>query len=214
MDREKVWQSLNSDLSRLIIGFVLTTLVGGLLTQWYQDQNWRRQSQFEYEKRQLDEAQKFIERLSTSVSLHLWNLRELELLLSGATPANPEELEKVWTAFKEGRNKWYMDLPLHQSKANLLLAPGMKELLRTGNETQDPNLQNPKSLAGFFAIAERSTLRVTNCVRSKTCQPTAGDIAQMKTSIDRLETAATRYLEYASNLIYRKSIDLQPLTFE
>ena len=214
MDREKLWQSLNSDLSRLIIGFVLTTILGGLLTQWYQDRNWARQSQFEYEKRQLDEAQKFIEKLSTSISLHLWNIREVEILVTTPSLFTDADMERIWGAFKETRNKWYMDLPVNQSKANLLLAPGMKEMLKARNETSNSSLNNPKSLAGFFAVAEQNVTKVMGCVRKKPCQPTPDEINQMRASVDRLEVAATQFMEQASNLVYHKSIEIQPLKSE
>lgn len=211
MDREKLWQSLNSDLSRLIIGFVLTTIIGGLLTQWYQDRNWLRQSQFEYEKRQLDEAQKFIEKLSTSISLHLWNTREVEILLTTPSLFTEADADRIWAAFKETRNKWYMDLPVNQSKANLLLAPGMKEMLKAQNETSTANLSNPKSLAGFFVVAEQNVTKVMDCFRKKPCQPTPDEINQMRASVDRLELAATQFMEQASNLVYHKAIEIEPL---
>ncbi|TAD79148.1 MAG: hypothetical protein EA001_05465 [Oscillatoriales cyanobacterium] len=214
MDREKLWQSLNSDLSRLIVGFVLTTVIGGLLTQWYQDRNWLRQSQFEYEKRQLDEAQKFVEKLSTSVSLHLWNTREMEILLTTPSLFTEADTERIWAAFKETRNKWYMDLPVNQSKANLLLAPGMKELLRANNETSTDNLSDPKSLAGFFAVAEQDVTKMMNCMRQKPCQPTTDDINRMRANVDRLEQAATQFMEQASNLVYHKAVEIEPLKSE
>lgn len=59
-----VWQTLNSPLVILALGFVLTTLVGAFLASQLQQKNWKHQTQLTLFQKRYDEGVKFLDELS------------------------------------------------------------------------------------------------------------------------------------------------------
>jgi hypothetical protein len=194
----RIWGVLNSDLSRLLIGFILTTVVGTILVQWYQDRNWEKQRQFEVMKRRLDEGQKFIDELSDLVNLRVMQLRQVEGLLSSTSPTAREEVLRAWRNASETRRRWNVKLGVFQNKARRLISPSMGERLNN-YETDNVSITDPTSVHGCFFVCNRAFAEVIRCSEKPQCRPSEEQLKEVRQRLNKLDIATDAFVDEASN---------------
>jgi len=79
----KIWNFLNSKFALLLLGFIFTTVIGGLLNERFQrkawerevkrqDLEWERNRKFEILRRKLNEGQKSLGEISDLINLHFF----------------------------------------------------------------------------------------------------------------------------------------------
>lgn len=55
-EKDPIGALLESKMALMVVGFILTTVLGGLLNSWIQGEQWKRESQFQMFQNQLDEG--------------------------------------------------------------------------------------------------------------------------------------------------------------
>jgi hypothetical protein len=95
---------VTDQLVLLVVGFALTTVVGGLLGYWLQARAWRRQERARLFQSESDAARAFFEDLSRIFDRRLHRMRELDDRLSRAD--DPGEMERSLTRYREAVDEW------------------------------------------------------------------------------------------------------------
>ncbi len=197
---DSAWGVLNSDLSRMLIGFVLAALVGTLLLQWYQDRNLEQQRQFEVIKRRLDEGQNFIDELSEIMNMRVAHLRHLEKLLYSRNSDARRETLREWREASESRQRWNAKLGVYQNKAVRLISPGIGTKLNNF-ETDNTALTNPGSINGHFFVCNRAFTNVIKCLRDSECKPTETQLKDVHERLIQLDNAVDGFADEASSVL-------------
>lgn len=92
------------DLLLLVVGFALTTVVGGVLGYWLQNRAWRRQERHRLEQSQLEAARVFYEELSHLLDRRLHRMRELDGWLE--RPEHSAEIERRLGLYRDVLDDW------------------------------------------------------------------------------------------------------------
>jgi hypothetical protein len=92
------------DLLLLLVGFALTTVVGGLLGYWLQNRSWRSQERRRLEQGQLDAARAFYEELSHLLDRRLHRMRELDGWLE--RPEQGREIDRRLARYRDVLDEW------------------------------------------------------------------------------------------------------------
>jgi hypothetical protein len=95
---------VTNQLVLLVVGFALTTVVGGLLGYWLQGRAWRRQERARLLQSESDAARAFFEDLSRIVDRRLHRMRELDDRLSRA--GDPDEMERSLARYRDAVDEW------------------------------------------------------------------------------------------------------------
>jgi hypothetical protein len=78
-------------LTPLLVGFLLTTVVGGLLGYFFQLRSWRHQYEVQFRAQERERANRAFEEISRLLDKRLYRLRQLYWGLSGPTEGRREE---------------------------------------------------------------------------------------------------------------------------
>jgi hypothetical protein len=191
---------LNSDLSRLIIGFILAALVSTLFVQWYQDRNLEKQRQFEVMKRRLDEGQNFIEELSDFMNLRVAQMRHVEKLLYSRDYDARKETLRAWYETADARQRWNAKLGVYQNKATRLISPGIGMKLNNF-ETENSALTNPGSINGHFFVCNRAFTDVMKCLKDSECKPSETELKDVHERLIQLDNAVDSFVDEASSVL-------------
>ncbi|HEV2825170.1 MAG TPA: hypothetical protein VG035_08190, partial [Actinomycetota bacterium] len=78
-------------LTPLLVGFLLTTVAGGLLGYFFQRRSWSHQYEVQFRAQERERATKAFEEISRLLDKRLYRLRQLYWGLSGPTERRREE---------------------------------------------------------------------------------------------------------------------------
>jgi hypothetical protein len=112
----------NSSLGLLLIGFLLTTVFGTLINNFYSKATWEREKKFELLKRSLDRNEKLLEDLSVTMGTRA--IRLMRVFWAVETPPTafktPEERKQViaqrWEEYSKAVLDWNEHLRVYISK--------------------------------------------------------------------------------------------------
>ena len=93
-----------NDLLKLCLGFLLTTVFGGLLGYYFQNRAWRHQFRIRLLEANLAEANKLFDELSRLMDKRLYRMRQVHWKLKN--PAAEEALEKAMNSYREVLYEW------------------------------------------------------------------------------------------------------------
>ncbi len=99
---------MRDELVLLIVGFGLTTVVGGLLGSWLQTRSWRRQEADRLRQAELDAARHFYQELSRLLDRRLHRMRQLDGRLERQGQA--VELERLLANYRAVVDDWNENL--------------------------------------------------------------------------------------------------------
>ena len=155
-DSGRTWTFVNSDLGRLLLGFALTAVVGGFLTQCFQDRSWRKQREFEVTRetaqwerdkrfemlrRKLDDGQQSLEEISDMMSTRLLRMRRI---FAALRQNRVREADAEWPAYRDITDKWNVKLGIYQNKLRRLVSDSVAR--RFNNyETDNTAIRDPKA---------------------------------------------------------------------
>jgi hypothetical protein len=91
---------LANEIIPLVVGFVLTTVLGGLLGSWLQQRTWNRQNEVQLRQDELRRADDVCHSVSTLLDKRLYRMRRLYFALA-SDPELPERSDRVETSLKE-----------------------------------------------------------------------------------------------------------------
>jgi hypothetical protein len=220
--RYKIWSFLNSKVGLLLLGFVLTTLAGGLINQWFhrnawereiafeerrQNYEWERNRRFEILRRKLDEGQKSLEEISDLINLRYFRLHQVfENILSNDLVA----AEKNWKQYYETVELWNVKLLTYQNRLTRLVDKAVSQEFNN-YETDNPGLSDPTSIHGKFYVAHNKVLALLRCKKSQTCTVTKQMIRDTNEIFRDLDFHTDSFIDRVSDLFLEQAFQLETL---
>jgi hypothetical protein len=219
--RDRLWSFLNSGLGLLLLGFCITTIVGGLFADWMQrrtwerqiaieqarqDYEWERSMKFELLRAKLKEGQESLEDISDLINLRFYRLqRVLNALLGGNLAAS----EKEWAEYMPTVEKWNTKLIIYQNKLERLVSRDIADQFNN-YETDNPELKEPVSLHGHFYVTHKKILAVLECMRKGgECKVTGKMKVDATKSIRQLDLVSDAFVDRVSQVFLDKLFELE-----
>jgi hypothetical protein len=121
----------NSGLGLLLIGFLLTTVCGTIINNFYNRATWERDKKFELLKRTLDRNEKLLEDISVTMGTRA--MRLMRVFWAIETPQSafktPEERKQIiaqrWEEYGKSVIDWNEHLRVYITKITILAGPEM-----------------------------------------------------------------------------------------
>lgn len=184
-------------LCLLIIGFALTTIAGGILTNFFQKQTWKRQAYLDLFKKKYDEGTKFLDELSELIGKRLFFIQRLAWALS---ENDHERIERMEKEYFDVVKIWNINYYRNRNKIRLLVNEETADLFL--DYTDDALPHNPRSLHYKFVMVHRNvmTLRADNSKRNLSSN-----------NINQLNYSCSRFLEKLTSEFAMRSKRMQLL---
>jgi hypothetical protein len=191
---------VNSELGLLLIGFLLTTVAGGLITVIFQREAWKRQTRVNLHQKLYDDGVVFLDELSEligeryfAIQRWLWALGEPESY----------DLGDVETAYFAIVAIWNKRLRLNRNKLRLLIDEEHASLFL--DYSDDGRGDNPRSLHYQFVQAHNAVAAV-----KKGNKP----ISEAERYLNILNHSCSNYLEQVTTLFLKRASELKLLVVE
>jgi hypothetical protein len=219
--RGRLWSFLNSGLGLLILGFCITTIVGGLFADWMQrrtwerqialeqarqDYEWERNMKFELLRARLKEGQDSLEEISDLINLRFFRLqRVFNALVDGNLSAS----EKEWAEYMPTVEKWNTKLIIYQNKLERLVSRDIAD--RFNNyETDNPELKEPVSLHGHFYVTHKKVRSLLECMKKGDgCESTQKMKVEAAKSIRQLDLVSDAFVDRVSQVFLDNIFELE-----
>jgi hypothetical protein len=200
------WTLLNSNFVLLLLGFILTTLAGGLLSYWLQKQSWRRQTSVDLYRKRYEEGSQFLDELAKLIGnrffqlqRYLWILEEMQDndMHDDVLQAVAEEVEiEVDKTVAE----WNSTFWLNRSKIRLLV--GEAQAQQFLDYQDDPRTENPRSIQYRFVKAHEAVRRA---------KMGEVDTSSAQAEINLLNWACSEFFENLTRVFLKRAASLQLL---
>lgn len=89
-----------TEIVPLVVGFLLTTVLGGLLGTWLQQHTWKRQNDVQLRQDELRHADSVCQQVSKLLDKRLYRMRRFYFALA-SDPGLPARSERIQACFKE-----------------------------------------------------------------------------------------------------------------
>ena len=183
---EKIWL--------LILGFVLTTLCGGILGYWLKQRSWRIETEHALHRARYDEGVKFLDALSDQVGRRFFLLQRYLWAIEEDDGDKMLDREKEYftsvvewnSTFWKNRNK--IRLLVDEDQANLFL-----------DYRDDDSGNHPTSLHYKFVAAHRVVLKAKTSRDLRQAAKKQVEELNWKSSVF-LERLTTEFVQRATNL--------------
>jgi hypothetical protein len=177
----RFWDALGSEQGKLLLGFLLTTMVGGVLTVLFQQYSWKRQVRLDLYRQRYKDGTDLLARVSSLIDRRYFALQRVAWAIdAGAPSASTAEKEKEYFAIVV---KWNGNLRALHNSIRLLI--GENEALAFLDYEDDNRPDAPRSLHYRFVVAHRA---VMNAKSDPTLVPTA------RREVDRLNWTLSSFL--------------------
>ncbi|MFZ2087005.1 MAG: hypothetical protein WAU47_00390, partial [Desulfobaccales bacterium] len=130
----------NSSLGLLLIGFLLTTVCGTIINNFYNRATWEREKRFELLKRSLDRNDKLLEDISVTMSTRAMKLLRVFWAIETSPGAykTPDERKHIvverWEEYGKSVVDWNEHLRVYITKINYLAGPETARLFYISEE--------------------------------------------------------------------------------
>ncbi|HEY2323838.1 MAG TPA: hypothetical protein VGJ82_13355 [Thermoanaerobaculia bacterium] len=203
---KRLWAFVETDTGRLLLGFVLTTVVGGALITFYQQQNWEKQQQlevtretmqwqrdrrFEMLRRRLDNGEKALEQIADVMDTRSYRLRNVFAAVVGE---DHSRIAPAWRDYMASVDTWNATIASNRSRLARLVSPEAANELNN-YETDNNDIANPKSIHGQFFLAHRRIDKLVRCVNAPPCAPSAIDRHETAELINQINLHADDFVE-------------------
>jgi hypothetical protein len=217
---QRTWDFLKSDLGRLLLGFLLTTLIGATLAAWLQQRNWEKQKEleadrqqhqwerdrrFEMLRRRLDRGEEALDAVSELMDTRLFRLRDV---FGAVVNRDVAAANERWREYMPSVERWNVTLGSNRAKLRRLAGEATAGEFQNYETDQYEKLKDPVTIHGRFFVLHRLVSEMLECVRTPGCSvPQAQRVAvaeklkQLDFQIDAfVEKASTEFLENARAL--------------
>ncbi|MCW3061571.1 MAG: hypothetical protein JWQ02_3392 [Capsulimonas sp.] len=144
---------LVSDSGKILVGFVLTTVLGSLITYFVQRISWQRQSRLELFRQRTKDGTDLLERLSSMIDRRAYRLQRL--LWAIEENRNYKTIAEREREYYEVVIEWNENLRSMHNGIRLLI--GEDEAV-SFLEYEDDFRESPQSLHYMFVVAHRAVL--------------------------------------------------------
>jgi hypothetical protein len=198
------WDVLNSKLVLLLLGFALTTILGGLLSTWLQGAAWKRQTRVDLFRKRYEEGIQLLDELSDRVGKRLFGLERF--LWSLKDPGKEQRTDLQLEYFKIVAD-WNVSLRTNHNKIRLLIGEAQADLFLDYGDDDRP--QAPKSLHYKFVKAHKAVIAAKE---NKISIPEAQGIVEVLNFACSafLVRLTTDFLERATSLQLLEIPELRP----
>ena len=157
--KKTLFEKLNSPISLLAMGFLLTTLAGSYINNSYHEKSWRSKARFEIFKERLKEASETQDSILSLSNRRIFLLRRVyfELLENRLQSARD-----IWKEYFKVTQEWNNDVKTNKNRLSLLFGNDVGASFLADNENQ---IDNPKSLHHVFRKAHYAVLEVIECMK-------------------------------------------------
>lgn len=215
-----LWNFFNSNVGLLLLGFVLTTVIGGFFVDWIQQRTWERQvaleqkrndyewernKKFELLKVKIEEGQDSLEEISELVNLRLFSLQKVfESLAEGDLSSGV----KKWSEYAPIVEKWNTKLNIYQNRLERLVD---KETALQFNNYETDNLgsNKPTSLHGLFFVAHKRVRSLLECMKKPGCVVSKEMINDAAYALKELDFTSDRFIDTVSQKFIHKTFELE-----
>ncbi len=195
---EELWRALGTEQGKLLFGFVLTTIAGGVLAYIFQWFSWRRQARIDLFRQRYSEGELLLKQVSSLIDRRYFRLQRLVWsLVDNATPEKIAEREKDY--FKTVV-EWNEKLRSIHNRLRLLI--GEHVALQFLDYADDYRQDDPNSLHYRFVKTHRTALRAKD---DRTLAQSA------KEEVDRLNWTVSRFAYDVTTLFMTRASALELL---
>jgi hypothetical protein len=129
---------INSSIGLLLIGFLLTTICGTIINNFYGKATWEREKKFELLKRSLDRNEKLIEDISVKMGTRAMRLLRAFWAIETSQYQDSQGREKVikerWEEYAKSVIDWNENLRVYVTKLSYLAGPETARLFYISEE--------------------------------------------------------------------------------
>ena len=215
-----LWQFLNSGFGLLIIGFTLTTVMGALLTNWFntktlerqiafeterQNFEWKRSTKFELLRRNLDEGERSLEKISDLINKRFFRLQRV---FDNVIVEQRKIADENWPTYMNSVEEWNTKLIINQNKLRRLVSDEIAEEFNN-YETDNPGLEFPTSIHGKFFVAHIKVRDLLRCLGKRDCTVTKEMIDDSNEILRDLDKHTDDYVDRVSTLFLNRWLELE-----
>ncbi len=144
-----IWEFINSNFGMLVLGTIITTILGSWLNHKFQKDSWEREANFQILQQELNDGNNFIENLSDQINRRFFNLQRVLWVLESSS--NKERILEIWDEYYQSVIEWNQKLDANRHHLEIF---GGKQLANQFMSPGDSEAQaNPKSIHGYFRLA-------------------------------------------------------------
>jgi hypothetical protein len=193
-----MWNFLNSDFGLLLVAFVLTTILGSILSAYIAWNTWRRQTRLAFFRQRYDEGIKLLDELGKLIGKRFFLLQRY---LSAIENMSPEEIDNYKKASLESVQDWNTKRILFRAKIRLLV--GEELALEFLDYSDDARVDLPRSLHYIFVRTHKRVFEVNHTSPQY-------EIESAWAVINKLNWSCSNFIEKITNefLSRAKSLEL------
>ncbi len=150
----RIWEIFNSKLVLLLIGFILTTIAGGLISSWLQRVSWKRQARVDLYKKRYEEGTQFLNEISKLIGYRYFLMQRL---LWAITDSQENKLQEIEGKYFKAVIEWNSIYWMNRNKIRLLVGEKQANEFLDYRDDRDPD--NPQSLHYRFVKAHRHVIK-------------------------------------------------------
>lgn len=202
-------QPLRRRLARLLIhpmvilaaATICATLAGAWLTNYYQEQAWRREQQFELFRYGFDQGLKVVDELSELTSRRLFGLNRVVWVAKGTGTG---DLETAWNSYYETVEDWNIKLAVYKSRLQRFIGSEAAEAFLSADDAALSYQEGePVSLHGQFLLAHQKVRALVDCVRRHCAAPEKQEALQAaQQQVNELGVAVEDFLRLCTENAY------------
>ena len=215
----KFWVILNSPFTLVIVGFLLTTWLGGYLTTKLQEESWSRQKHFEMAqqdfewerekkfeilRRKLDEGQRSLEAISDLINKRYMRLHgTFEAIIK----REAKLVDSRWKKYMETVEEWNVKLIINQNKLKRLVSSNVS--IEFQNYETDNIETKPTSIHGKFFHAHLNVAKLIKCLNNEKCTLNKTQIDETNKIFRDLDFHTDAFVDKASDTFLERATDLE-----
>jgi hypothetical protein len=188
------WEFLNSKFGLLVVGFILTTLLGGVLSSWLQNASWKRQMRVDLFRKRYEEGTQLLDDLSDNVGRRFFAMQRF--LWSLADPTS-DKCQNIEAEYFKIVGEWNASLRTYRNKIRLLISEEHAD--RFLDYRDDLRPEDPSSLHYIFVRAHNAVMQAK--ARRIAVDKAQVDVTELNWRCSTfLEVLTTAFLERATSL--------------
>lgn len=187
--------AVETETYKLVLGFVLTTVLGGLLTYLFQRLSWKRQATLDLYRERYKEGTEFLERLSSLIDRRYFALQRFIWALEEA--ADEKRLSEREADYFQTVLEWNTSLRSIHNRIRLLI--GEEQALDFLDYGDDYRPDQPLSLHYRFVLAHRAVM---------TARRDRAGLATALQEVDRLNWKLSSFLYDVTSLFTERAGNL------
>ncbi|MCP4651934.1 MAG: hypothetical protein GY858_00920 [Candidatus Omnitrophica bacterium] len=143
----KIKKIINSKIFLLVLGFLLTGVVGTFLNYQFQKETWKRESQHEIAKRHLDQSRQVIEEVLLHISKRFYAMQKVLWELESE---RFDGARLKWKNYAKIKDDWNINVGLYRSRIKILIDENLAYELLDKNNARD--YSDRESLHALFVV--------------------------------------------------------------